>query len=81
MTYCDSRDGSKPFSRSVVCGELLFWMAEASGTVDSQVLKHLANQIIESADFSRGNRPVFDRMKWNREIYNLCFDRILHIIV
>ena len=81
MTYCDSRDGNKPFSRSVVCGELLFWMAEASSAVDSQVLEYLANQIIESTDLSKGNRPVFDRMKWNREIYNLCFDRIMHIKV
>ena len=79
MTYCDSRSADRPFSKSVICGELIFWMAEVSGAVDKDSLERLVNQIVESADLSRGNKPVYDRRKWNREIYNLCFDRIMHL--
>ena len=35
MSYCDRRDPNKPFSRSVVCGELFLWMAEASQSIPS----------------------------------------------
>ena len=76
MTYCDSRDGNKPFSKSIVCGELIFWMAEVSGAVDYATLEQLTNHIIESADRSKGNRPIYDRVKWNRIIQETCFDRI-----
>lgn len=79
MTYCDSRNAERPFSKSVVCGELILWMAEVSGAVDTSELERMVNQIVESADLSRGNRPVYDRRKWNRKIYNLCFDRIMHL--
>lgn len=30
MSYCDFVDGEKVFGRSIVCGELIFWMAEVS---------------------------------------------------
>ena len=76
MTYCDSRDGGKIFSKSIVCGELIFWMAEVSGTVEKEDLERLANQIIGSAEHSIGNRPVYARIRWNREIQKLCFDKI-----
>lgn len=80
MTYCDSRPIDHPFTKSVTCGELIFWMAEVSGAVDKKELERLANQIIESADLSRGIRPIYDRKKWNREIQNLCFNGILKIV-
>lgn len=79
MTYCDSRIPEKPFSTSVICGELIFWMAEVSGVVETSELERMVIRIIESADYSRGKRPVYDRRKWNREIYNLCFDRIMNL--
>ena len=81
MTYCDKKNAEKPFSKSVICGELILWMAEVSGAVDKSELEKLVNQIVETADLSRGNKPVYDRRKWNREIYNLCFDRIMQIEV
>ena len=77
MTYCDSRPINHPFSKSVTCGELLFWMAEVSGAVTKDNLDKLARLIIESADHTKGVRPVYDRKKWNREIQNLCFDKLL----
>ena len=76
MTYCDSRDGDIPFSNSIVCGELIFWMAEVSGAVDCATLEQLANQIIESADISKGDRPLYNRGKWNLIIQEVCFVRI-----
>ena len=76
MTYCDSHDDKKTFSKSIVCGELIFWMAEVSGVVDSATLEQLANQIIESADHSKENRPIYDRVKWNHIIQDICFERI-----
>ena len=81
MTYCDKRRADMPFTRSIVCGELIFWMAEVSGAVDPVDLKRLASQIIESADLSRDLRPVYDRKKWNREIQRVCFDKIAEIFI
>ncbi len=78
MTYCDSRNADRPFSNSISCGELLFWMAEVSGAVAKEELERLANRIIESADLSKGSRPIYDRIKWNHEIQKLCFEKIIH---
>lgn len=78
MTYCASRNADLPFAKRIVCGELIFWMAEVAGAVDSKELENLVNQIIEDADLTRGNRPVYDRLKWNREIQKLCFDKIIN---
>lgn len=79
MTYCESRDGYKTFSKSIVCGELIFWMAEVSGFVDVTTLEQLVNQIIQSADHSKGYRPIYDRVKWNHIIQDVCFERIFAI--
>ena len=78
MTYCDSRKADRPFSNRISCGELLFWMAEVSGSVAKEELERLANRIIESVDLSKGSRPIYDRIKWNREIQKLCFEKIIH---
>ena len=51
-------------------------MAEVSGIVDDATLEQLANQIIESADRSKGSRPIYDRVKWNQAIQDVCFERI-----
>ena len=80
MTYCDSRSADKPFSKSIVCGELIFWMAEVSGAVERCRLELLVNQITAEVCYSGGLRPKFDRIKWNREIQKLCFDKIVDII-
>lgn len=76
MTFCDSRDGKKTFSKNIVCGELLFWMAEVSGAVDEFMLKTLAAQIIYSADISKCETPAFDRKYWNNQIQQTCFNNL-----
>lgn len=80
MSYCEGRDGKKTFSKSIDCGELIFWMAEVSGAVDSEELDWLADQIIESGNYSSGCKPIYDRIMWNSEIHRLCFDRIQMIV-
>ncbi len=80
MTYCNSRQSDRLFSKSIVCGELIFWMAEVSGAVEKDELEKLANRIIESASCPKGKRPIYDRNKWNREIQQLCFDKIVETI-
>jgi hypothetical protein len=80
MSYCNSRNGNKPFSKNIVCGELIVWMAEVSGAVETENLEKLVGQIIESAGFSLGKRPAYGRKKWNREIQSLCFDEIINQI-
>ena len=77
MSYCYSRDRSKPFNKRIACGELIFWMAEASRAVDFVTLRQLANRIIGSADNTKGCRPTYDRKIWNREIHRVCFDKIV----
>ena len=74
MSYCDSVDGEKVFGRSIVCGELVFWMAEVSGAVPESELRELLERIIASKD---DIVPGYDRRKWNREIQRICFDRIV----
>ena len=81
MNYCNRRDADMPFTKRIVCGELIFWMAEVSSAVETEELEKLCNQIIESADLTRGERPVYGRKKWNFEIQRVCFDKIAEIFI
>lgn len=77
--YCPSVDKEKIFNKSIVCGELIFWMAEASKAVPDDKLENLLNQIIANGDTST-TPPKYDRIKWNKEIQNLCFDVIVQVV-
>ena len=78
MSYCNSRDLKKCFPKSIVCGELILWMAEVSEAVSKQELEDLVNIIINSIEpTTELKRPTFDRKKWNQEIHNLCFEKII----
>lgn len=74
MSYCDSVDGEKVFGRSIVCGELIFWMAEVSEAVPEGELRGLLERIIASKDDAASG---YDRKKWNKEIQKICFDKIV----
>lgn len=63
------------FTKQIVCGELIFWMAEVLNAVPKPELENLLNRIIASADHST-TPPKYDRRKWNKEIQNLCFDAV-----
>ena len=77
MTYCDSRDTAKPFLKSIVCGELIFWMAEVSESVPASELEVLVNEVISNTHIRESGRPCSDRNCWNKKIQELCFDRIV----
>ncbi len=80
-SYCDRTKPQKVFGRSIVCGELIFWMAEVLECVSTDELNALADRIIASGVTKKRrnqSKPpmVYDRKKWNAEIQKLCFDKI-----
>ena len=75
MTYCKSRNPDQAFTRSIVCGELIFWMGEVSGFVPTDKLNTLVDSIIADGTI-KGTTVIFDRKKWNRVIQDICFDSI-----
>ena len=74
MSYCKEQDPYKTFPNSVVCGELLFWMAEVSDSVSKTELELLIEGITSNVLYTKKNLPYYDRKKWNNAIHNLCFD-------
>ena len=73
--YVPSVPEDKIFSKSIVCGELIFWMAEVSKAVPKEKLEELLERIVADGDTST-SPPKYDRIRWNREIQKLCFDAI-----
>ena len=51
-------------------------MAEVSKAVPEEKLEELLERIIADGDKSV-NPPKYNRIKWNKEIQNLCFDAIV----
>ena len=52
-------------------------MTEVSKAVPDDKLKELLERII--ADENGTTPPKYDRVKWNKEIQNLCFDAIVNV--
>ena len=77
--YIPSVPEDKAFSKSIVCGELIFWMAEVSKAVPKDELGKLLERIIADGD-KNSTPPKYDRIKWNKEIQNLCFNAIINVI-
>ena len=80
MYYCQIKNDADIFTRQSVCGELLFWMAEVARCVPTVELEKLVDDIIVNPVCIEGNRPVYDRKKWNVVIQQICFDRIVEIV-
>ena len=76
MTFCSIRPEQEKFTKTIQCGELIFWMAEVSGSVQTDALKQLVDAIADNAIGYDGDRPIYDRRYWNKEIQRLCFDAI-----
>ena len=77
--YIPSVPEDKVFSKSIVCGELIFWMAEVSKAVPEEKLEALLERIVAEGD-KGATPPKYDRIKWNKEIQNLCFDAIVNVV-
>ena len=73
--YCPSVGENKEFGKNIVCGELIFWMAEVSGAVPKEELSKLVDEII-AENLGTSELPKYDRKKWNRKIQELCFDAV-----
>lgn len=80
MSYCDAKREDDLFTKSVVCGELIFWMAEVLDCVPKEHLENLVNEIISSRIPASNGRYIYDRKRWNKEIQKLCFDSISSVI-
>ena len=84
-SYCDNRESDVKFTRTIQCGELIFWMAEVANCVDKTKLEKLVNDIIASGMPIKVRSEVkpnvkYDRRKWNRKIQNLCFENITKVV-
>jgi len=82
ISYCNRSQPYDKFSKRITCGELIFWMAEVSDCVNKSDLEDLADAIIASGisvKRRKENKPNFryDRLKWNKHIQDLCFDKIV----
>lgn len=80
MSYCDTKKEGDSFTKGVVCGELIFWMAEVLDCVLKEQLENLVNKIVSSRVLAPNDRYIYDRKRWNKEIQKLCFDSITDAI-
>ncbi len=71
-SWCAQSEDDAPFTRSIQCGELIFYMAESSHAIDKDILNKLCDRILSD--------DVTNRRYWNREIQNICFDSIVDTI-
>ena len=76
MTYCNSRNETCTFGKSIVCGELIFWMAEVLECVPTDEMEKLLIEIKNSRVTTDNGTFQYDRKRWNKAIQNLCFDKI-----
>lgn len=82
-SYCSRTEDDVNFTRRIQCGELILWMAETSQAVSKEELDNLVDRIIKSGEpcpRRKGSTkpPVkYSRKIWNREIQNVCFDKIV----
>ena len=61
-------DNNAKFTRTIQCGELIFWMAEVLKAVDYNTLNKLSDDII--------NYYIDNRKEGNRIIQQICFDKL-----
>lgn len=80
-SYCKRTKDDVNFTRRILCGELILWMAEVSQAVDRDELNDLVCKIIESGTPCKRRkgsaRPPVKYRSWGREIQKVCFDKIV----
>lgn len=60
--YIPSVPEDKVFSRNIVCGELIFWMAEVSKAVPEEKIEESLERIIVDR-YKSVNPPIYNRIK------------------
>lgn len=71
-SWCKRSSENTPFTKSIQCGELIFWMAEVSQAVEYKKLVSLKDLII--SEYSN------KRTEGNRKIQEVCFDKIVNLV-
>ncbi len=65
-----------PFSRSITCGELIFWMAEVADAVSETELMELKEYVLEEFTTKKQTRGEL-----NKVIQNVCFAKIVNTVL
>lgn len=65
-----------PFSKSITCGELIFWMAEVSQAVSDEELINLKDYVLEEYTTKKQTRGQL-----NKVIQDVCFDKIVNMVL
>ncbi len=65
-----------PFSRSITCGELIFWMAEVADAVSETELMELKEYVLEEFTTKKQTRGEL-----NKIIQNVCFAKIVNTVL
>lgn len=76
MTFCYSRPLQENFTKTIQCGELIFWMAEVADCVPKAAMIELVDEIIKNPINHDADHPIYNRRYWNKVIQRLCFDAI-----
>ncbi len=65
-----------PFSKSITCGELIFWMAEVADAVSETELMELKEYVLEEFTTKKQTRGAL-----NKVIQNVCFAKIVNTVL
>ena len=69
-SYLDRTDPDKARIENIICGELLYWLAEVSNALSDEELNELSQEVI-----------ALDRKKANSVIKVRCFPRVMEIVM
>ncbi len=69
-SYLDRTDPDKARIESVICGELIYWLAEVSNALSEEELDELSREV-----------RALDRKNANSLIKARCFPRVLEIVM
>lgn len=69
-SYLDRTDPKRARIESVICGELIFWLAEVSNALSEEELEELSREV-----------RALDRKKANSIIKARCFPKIMEIVM
>ncbi len=73
-SWSDRSKENRTFGKTIKCGELIFWMAEVSQSVDTETLAELKNTLIN--DYLDDTK----HKEGNLKIQEVCFDNIARVV-
>lgn len=80
-SWCDRSEPTDKFTRSIRCGELIFWMAEVSGEFSEMELKKYAiKALLEAEDYTKDGKMPLRTATGNLIIRDYFFKRIKNAV-